>query len=55
MCINGLISYQKSANKECNIDNLLIYLCLLNLEDATVRDKVEIEILNIILSEALDS
>ena len=55
VCIDTLISYQKSRNEECNIDNLLNCLRSFNLEDIEVRDEEEIEILNIVLCEALDS
>ena len=55
MCINTLISYQKSVNEESSIDNLVNCSQSFHLEDAEVRDKEEIETLNIILSKALDS
>ena len=55
VCIDVLIFYQKSTNEVCNSNNLINYLQSFNLEDTEVRDEEEIEILNIILSEVLES
>lgn len=52
-CIDTLISYQKSMKEECTINVLLNYLRSFNLEGVGVKEEEEIEILHIVLSEAL--
>ena len=52
-CIDTLTSYQKSTKEECNVDNLLTCLRSFNLEGVEIKDAEEIEILNVVLSEAL--
>ena len=53
MCIDTLISYQKSTKEECNVDNLLNCLRSFNLEGVEIKDEVEINIIRVVLSEAL--
>ena len=53
VCIVTLISYHKSKKEECTIDILLNCLRSFNLEGVEVKDKEEIEKINIVLSEAL--
>ena len=51
-CIDMLMSYHKGTRKDCNVDSLLNRLRS-NLEDIGNKYEEEIEMLNVILSEAL--
>ena len=53
MCIDTLISYQKSTKEEFNVDNLLNCLRSFDLEGVEIKDEVEINIIRVVLSEAL--
>ena len=52
-CIDALISYHKGTREDSNVDSLLNCLRSFNLEDIGVKHEEEIEILNVVLSEAL--
>ena len=53
VCIDALISYHKGTREECNVDSLLNCLRSFNLEGIGIQYEEEIEILNVVLSEAL--
>lgn len=52
-CIDALISFHKGTREECNIDSLLNCLRSFNIEGVEIKDEEEIEILSIVLNEAL--
>ena len=53
ICIDTLISFHKGTREEYNIDSLLNCLCSFNIEGVKIKCEEEIEILSIVLSEAL--
>ena len=51
--MDALTSHEKSANESCTADSLLNCLCSFNLEGVDIKDEEEIEVLSVVLSEAL--
>jgi len=53
VCVDALISYQKSTSEDCTLDNLLNCLRSFNLEGVEIKNDAEITIMKVVLSEAL--
>ena len=54
ICIDKLIAFQRSTREDCSIHNILNFLHSLNLEGINIREREEIDLMNIIISRALE-
>jgi len=55
VCLDILVSYQRSTGEVCCIESIINCLRSFNLEDAEVRDDEEIEILNVVIGNIIQN